>query len=378
MNFTKLKISLGFLFLFLFIAPTFLFAQSTQPKEELFKAQVIKILATGEQYVDEQHKNPYQTVQVTILDGSEKGKTLTIKHGEQSTIRENQKVAVGEKVVILKLPTPKGDQYQIVDKYRLDALLPIVGIFFLLVLLLSRLKGLGSIVGLGVSLLVIIQFIVPQILAGHDPLVISILGSLCIMSVTIYLAHGFSRKTHIALVSTALSLILTGSLAYLFVDIVSLSGLGSDDAFSLQYGQTGNINLKGLLLGGIIIGALGVLDDITTSLSAVIEELKKANPSYTFSQLTKSGFRVGSEHISSLVNTLVLAYAGASLPLFLFMILNPLHQPLWAILNSEIIVEEIVRTLAGSIGLIMAVPITTLLSSWIVTRSVTKHEKNKK
>ena len=154
--------------------------------------------------------------------------------------------------------------------------------------------------------------------------------------------------------------------------MVHLSGLGTDDAFSLQFGQTGNINFKGLLLGGIIIGTLGVLDDITTSLSATIEEIKKANPKYTFWELVKSGLRVGSEHISSLVNTLVLAYAGVSLPLFLFLILNPMQHPLWTILNSEIIVEEIVRTLAGSIGLILAVPITTLLAAWLNT---TKSQK---
>ncbi|HEX8932287.1 MAG TPA: YibE/F family protein, partial [Patescibacteria group bacterium] len=109
-------------------------------------------------------------------------------------------------------------------------------------------------------------------------------------------------------------------------------------------------------------------DDITTSLSATIEEIKIANPAYTFSQLVKSGFRVGSEHISSLVNTLVLAYAGTSLPLFLFIILNPTNQPVWAILNSELIIEEMVRALAGSIGLILAVPITTVFAAWIITR----------
>jgi uncharacterized membrane protein len=231
----------------------------------------------------------------------------------------------------------------------------------------------GSIVGLAVSLSVIMFFIVPQILAGQDPLFISIVGSLFIMTVTIYLAHGFSRKTHIALASTFLSLSLTGFLAYFFVDISHLTGLGNDDASSLRFGQTENINFQGLLLGGIIIGALGVLDDITTSLSAVIEELKIANPSYTFRRLVKSGFRIGSEHISSLVNTLVLAYAGAGLPLFLFLILNPLGHPLWVILNSEIIVEEIIRTLAGSIGLVLAVPITTLMASWFVTRQ--QHRK---
>ena len=361
-----------------FVYPPLATAQTFQePKETFYKAEVTKIVSEGETFIEDDKKLPYQNVQVKILDGDKKGQELTIEYGKVSTIREDQKVLVGEKIVLLQLPTPSGIQYQIIDRYRLDALFPILIFFFILILILSRLKGLGALVGLVVSIAVIMLFIVPQILKGSDPLLISIVGALIIMTTTIYLAHGFSRKTHIALLATFISLVLTGVLAYLFVEIVHLTGLGNDDANSLRFGVTEHINFRGLLLGGIIIGALGVLDDVTTSLAAVIEELKKANPSYTFSHLVKSGLRVGSEHISSLVNTLVLAYAGAGLPLFLFLILNPLNHPLWVILNSEIIVEEIVRTLAGSFGLIFAVPITTILAAWIVSRAQVHHEKKK-
>jgi len=363
--FNKVKIFLFGFLLFLFI-PAVSFAQTPPPKDELFRAEVTWMVSEGVTVV-EGKTLPYQVVKVKILEGKESGKEITVEHGKLSNIREDQKVKVGDKVVLLKLFTPNGIKYQIVDKYRLDRIFPIIIFFFVLVLILSRLKGLGSIIGLAVSIAVIMMFIVPQILAGQDPLLVSIIGSLFIMVTTIYLAHGFSKKTHIAVASTFISLILTGFLAYIFVNITRLSGLGNEDALSLQFGQTGTINFKGLLLGGIIIGALGVLDDITTGLSATVEELKKANPKFEFIQLVKSGLRVGSEHISSLVNTLVLAYAGAGLPLFLFLILNPLQHPLWAILNSEIIVEEIVRALAGSIGLIMAVPITTILAAWIAT-----------
>jgi uncharacterized membrane protein len=359
------KLFAFFIFIF-FLFPPLSFAQAPQPKEELFKAEVTKIISEGETFIEDGKMLPYQTVSIKLLDGPEKGKEVRVEHGKVSTIRPDQKVTTGEKIVALKMTTQQGVQYQIVDRYRLDRMIPIIFFFFIVILILSRLKGLGSIVGLLISIAVIMLFIVPQILAGRDPLFISIVGSLIIMTTTLYLAHGFSRKTHIALAATFVSLLLTGFLAYVFVDFVHLTGLGKDDANSLSFGSTEHINFKGLLLGGIIIGALGVLDDITTSLSAVIEELKIANPTYTFGQLVRSGLRVGSEHISSLVNTLVLAYAGAGLPLFLFLILNPLGHPLWVILNSEIIAEEIVRTLAGSIGLVLAVPITTFLASWIV------------
>ncbi|HEX8932341.1 MAG TPA: hypothetical protein VF810_04250, partial [Patescibacteria group bacterium] len=132
--------------LFFVLFPTRVFAQ-TPPPTQLYTAKIIQIISEGEQYIDDQHKNPYQTVVIKFLDGDKKGQVMTIDHGKATTIRDSQKVAVGEKVVVLKVPTPKGDQYQIVDKYRLDSLWPLIIFFFVLVLILSRLKGLGSIIG---------------------------------------------------------------------------------------------------------------------------------------------------------------------------------------------------------------------------------------
>lgn len=343
-------------------SPTPQFAQE-KPSQEILKGKVLRVEKEG---IKETAggKNLYQTVRIKLeKDDLE----IVVNHGDKVNIREDQKVKAGDKVVISKLTTPQGTEYLITDKYRLDNLGYIVLAFFALVIVLSRLKGLGSIIGLLLSLFVILKFIVPQILAGHNPLLVSILGSLFIMLTTIYLAHGISKKTNIALAATSASLILAGVLSYFFVSIAGLSGLGSEDAYSLQFAQTG-VNLKGLLLGGIIIGTLGVLDDVTTSLAAAISEISKANPRLKYIDLATIGMRVGSEHISSLVNTLVLAYAGASLPIFLFIIINPTGQPLWAILNSEILVEEIVRTLSGSIGLVLAVPITTVIAAFAYGR----------
>lgn len=180
---------------------------------------------------------------------------------------------------------------------------------------------------------------------------------------TMYLAHGFSRKTTLSILSTFISLCITGILAVVSVQLAHLTGLGTEDANALKFGPTGSINPKGLLLGGIIIGTLGVLDDVTTGLTASIYELTKVDKKLPFRSLFRSGLEVGKEHIVSLVNTLVLAYAGAALPVFLILVLNPNHVPLWVILNSELIMEEVVRTIAGSIGLVSAVPITAFLAS---------------
>lgn len=333
------------------------------PVEIYMTAKVVNILAQGEKNIDGQN-HPYQKVQLQILDGTDAGKKITVNYGDIVTLREDQKVAQGETIVLMKSITPQKSMYEIVDAYRLNRLYPIAILFLVAVLLVTRIKGLGSLIGLGISLAVIVSFIVPQILAGQDPLLASVVGAMFIMVATMYLAHGFSQKTNIALIATSIALVLTGVLSYVAVQLTFLSGLGSEDAQSLMFGQTGGINFQGLLLGGIIIGSLGVLEDITTGLAASIQELTRANNRLKFGDLVGSGLRIGSEHIAALVNTLVLAYAGVGLPIFLFIVINPNHQPLWYILNSEILMEEIVRTLAGGIGLILAVPLTALFAAW--------------
>lgn len=360
---------------FLFLFPGNVLAQSsfTAPKEEIVKAKVVEIIDEGTRDInlgDRIQKNIFQNIKIVFLDGSEKGKEQIINHGgEQLTITESQKVSEGETIVILRTYLGAGDiQYQIIDRYRINELLVIGIFFFVLVIALSQWKGVGSFLGMMVSLGVIVYYIVPQIIKGNDPLFVSIVGSLVILVVSIYLAHGFSKQTTIAVISTFITLVLAGILSFIFVNITRLNGFGSDEASTLQFGQLSGINFKGLLLGGMIIGFLGVLDDITTGISATVFELKKHNPKISLTNLVKSSLNVGREHISSLVNTLVLAYAGASLPVFLYIVLNPGNYPLWFIINSEMIAEEIVRTLSGSIGLLFAVPITTFLAAFVVTR----------
>lgn len=351
------------------LSPAQSFAQNSAPQTQsnYYKGQVTWIVSEGEKKVLDKEV-PYQTVKVKLLDGPQKDQEVTVAQGTETTMTKDQRVNVGDTVIVMQLVTDNKSNYFITDRYRLPSLIILTILFFILVVGLSRLKGLGSIAGLIVSILVISQFIVPAILAGQDPLLVSAVGAAGIICITIYLAHGFSFKTTLALVSTLITLVVVCILSVVFVNITHLTGLGSDDAALLQFGPTGSINVKGLLLGGIIIGAIGVLDDVTTGLTAALYEIKQLHPTATFGRYLKSGMNIGNEHISSLVNTLVLAYAGASLPLFLFFIINPSHQPLWMILNNELIAEEIVRTLAGSFGLVLAVPITILITAYYLAR----------
>jgi uncharacterized membrane protein len=328
-----------------------------------------KTISTG------QMQSPSQKVSVQILEGTDKGKNITIDYGSSFAITPAQKVQVGTTVILSRTVVQGKTMYQIVDKYRLTPLLLILVFFFLFVIALSGKKGVGAVLGLFVSLAVLVLFIVPQILGGNDPLFISIIGSIGIMITTIYLAHGISQQTTVAVGSTAISLVITGVIGWFFISVIHLAGLGSEDIFTLQQSFGNAINYQGLLLGGIIIGALGALDDVTTTQAATIYTLAKADPKASMQTLISHGFTIGKEHIASLVNTLVLAYAGASIGIFFFLVISQQNhiQPLWVILNSETLVEEIVRTIAGSIGLILAVPLTTVIAAFFAKYDLKIH-----
>jgi len=234
-------------------------------------------------------------------------------------------------------------------------------------IIFGRKHGLSALLGLGVSLAILAYFIVPQIIQGRDPLLVSLVGSYSIAFLSIVVAHGIKKRTLVALVSTFITLGAAAGFAILFVSAARLFGTGTEEAVLLQLGPLEDINIQGLLLGGILIGTLGVLDDITTAQAAAIDELKKANPSLDFRALYRHGIDIGREHIAALINTLVLAYAAVSLPMFLLFSLYR-TQPIWVVLSSDRVAEEIIRTLVGSSALILAVPITTVLAAWFFSR----------
>lgn len=323
----------------------------TAPKDEFFLGRVIKILETG--------RSDDTGLQYQDLLIKSQGKEIKIRNGGDFVLTEQMKLAPGDKVVLVKT----GDRYLIADKYRLPSMLVILILFFGLVILFSGRKGAASIAGLGISVLILVKFVAPKIIAGSDPLLVGILGSGTIALLSIYTAHGLNRRTSIALLSTLITLSIAAVLSIIFVKLTHLFGTGSEEALYLQTGGLEDLNLQGLLLAGIIIGTLGVLDDITTTQTAAIEEISKANTGFSFSELWKRGVSVGKEHISSLVNTLVLAYAGASLPLFLLFTFNR-TEPLWVIFNNEMIAEEFIRTLVGSAALVLAVPISTFFAAY--------------
>ena len=270
-------------------------------------------------------------------------------------------VEPGDRVLLVKVAGPDGDTYLILDRVRQTTLLWLGLAFVLIVLVIGRLVGATSLLGLAASLVVLLRFIVPGILSGHNPVLISVTGALVIMAATLFLAHGVNRKTAVALAGTVASLLLTALLATVALSAAQITGVASEDAATLQVLSAGNISASGLLLGGIVIGALGVLDDVTVAQASAVSELRRANPLLGPIELYRRAMNVGRDHIAATVNTLVLAYAGASLPLIMLLAIQ--GDPISIQLNREFIAIEVVRTLVGSIGLVAAVPFTTFIAA---------------
>ncbi len=338
---------------------------SVDLSDSYYRAKVTAITEEGEKEVEPGLWQMYQIIELEIINGDEKGKKILIDHGGSFAITEGQKVRTGEYLVIAKTPDLPGSRsvYYVIDKYRINGLALVIAIFFATAIYFGRKRGVSAIIGLFFTVLAIFYYIIPQILQGGNPLLICIAGAIPILLVSLYISHGFSRRTSIAVISGFIVLGLAVVIDLVFVYVTKLAGNGTEEAFYLQFGAV-NLNLRGVLLGGIIIGVLGVLDDITTAQSAAIEEISKADQSLSFSELYFRGMSIGREHIASLINTLVLAYVGVSFP-FLLLYASQKTQALWMTFNSSFVAEEIVRTLVGSTALVLAVPITTVIAAWV-------------
>jgi uncharacterized membrane protein len=235
-----------------------------------------------------------------------------------------------------------------------------------IVVVVARWRGLAALAGLAVAWLVLVRFVLPDVLDGRSPVAVALVASAAIMIPVLYLAHGLNARTTTALLGTLASLALTGVLAAVFVAATHLTGTASDEATYIA-SLAGNVNWSGLMLAGVVIGSLGVLNDVTVTQASATWELHAANPDRPMAKLYRSSMRIGRDHIASSVYTLVLAYAGASLPLLILFALA--GQPVHSVLTGETVAEELVRTLVGSIGLVASVPITTWLAALIVTRA---------
>ncbi|MEU8887410.1 YibE/F family protein [Streptomyces sp. NPDC048442] len=298
---------------------------------------------------------------VEVVSGADKGRTFVeiVQPGASRQLKQGQGV-----VVAYAPDAPRELQYSVIDVNRKLPLTLLAGIFALAVVVVGRLKGVMALVALVASFAILTLFILPAILQGSNPLVVAVVGASAIMLIALYACHGLTARTSVAVLGTLISLLLIGLLGSLFIGWAFLSG-NIDDNTGLIHSLYPSIDMSGLLLAGVIIGSLGVLDDVTVTQTSAVWELHQADPTMGPRALYRAAIRIGRDHIASVVNTLVLAYAGAALPLLL--LFSIAQSSVGTVANSELVAEEIVRTLVGSIGLVASVPVTTALAALVVS-----------
>ncbi len=336
-------------------------------ESEILRGRVVEVLEEG--MVDQGgFSQPYQRLSLRITEGAFDGQLVEVEQGLLGLTNQSRLFQASDRVLVEHTRGVDGqDLFLITDYVRTGPLLWLLFLFVVATVLVSGWQGVRSLAGMAISLVVIVGFIVPQILAGREPVTIAILGSVVMMGISLYLVYGWKAKTHVAVAGLFVSLVLTGLLAILFVGWTRLSGYGAEEAGFLQVAGV-QLNTRGLLLAGIIVGTLGALDDVAVGQSSTIFELSRANPSLSWQSLLWRGMTVGRDHIAAMVNTLLLAYLGAALPLVL--LLSVYTESLGITLNREIISEEIVRTLVGSLGLLAGVPLTSLIAALVARRKV--------
>ena len=319
---------------------------------------------------DEGRTTPCQVLLVRILTGPDAGSTTTIGMPGTDAAPE---ITAGDGIrVYPNDPTGRTtdqalamgvDAYAFADFERRRPLALLAVLFAGLAIVLARLKGLRALVGLGLSLLVVTQFMVPAILEGTSPMAVALVGALAVMLLTVVLAHGVGVTTMAAILGSTVSLAAIAVLALVFVEAAKITGFASEEATLLGSSPGSQLSLQGLVLAGMVVGALGVLDDVTVSQASTVLALQRADPAQGFRRLFGEGLSVGRDHLSATVNTLVLAYVGAALPLLL--IFETQNTGFGEVVNGEVVAGEVVAMLVGSIGLMLAVPLTTGVAAWL-------------
>ncbi len=302
-----------------------------------------------------------RTATFRIAEGTDEGEFFTQELVVSGT---TPNLEAGDPVMIAVDPLAEPEfKYRYFDRARGSPLLWLSLLFAAAVVALGRWRGISALVGLAASFFVLVQFILPSILDGRSALPVAIVGAAAIAFLALYTAHGFGTMTTVALLGTLASLALVAILANVFTGLTELTGLASEESIVVQIGAA-NVDLAGIVLGGMVIGALGAIDDMTVTQASAVWELHSIDPGMSKASLVRSALAIGRDHVASTVNTLALAYAGASMPVLLLLVLS--GQSLTTVASGEVIATEIVRTLVGSIGLVAAVPMTTALAAWAV------------
>jgi uncharacterized membrane protein len=334
--------------------------------QETYRGKVLSILDQQLREVPgTETETLVQTILVKVLDGEKAGQTITIEN-EYLKLEPGDTFYFNHNVYI-----DGTESYFVTNIDRRNSLLLFFVLFICTVIVFGGWQGLRSLIALGGSFLAIFYVLLPGLVAGYNPLALSVTVASVVLFSAIFFTHGFNRESVVAYGGTMLAVFITGILAIVAVYEAKLTGFVTDESVFLNFATNGSLDFTGLLLGAVIIGVLGVLDDIAVTQAAVVTELFTSNKSLPARVVYKKAIRVGREHVGALVNTLVLAYVGAALPLLMYVHLSPLS--FFSLINSELFATEIIRAIVGSIGLILTVPIVTGLAVYFLRDYTPRH-----
>jgi len=365
----KIIFSIAFLTILPFCLPADLYGQELhQDLQGFWRAEVLRIVSEKDTTIPgTQTPVLIQEVEARILEGERESETIILEN-------DFQPLKPGDKFFVNYLVTIDGQEiFSVKDIDRRGVLFFFTILFGLTILIFGGWQGFRALIGLFGTFLVIIYVLLPLLLKGYPPVLTSTLIATAVLFLAIYFTHGFNRESSVAFIGTVIAVCLTSVLAFIAVKTSKLTGFASDEAVFLNFATFGELNLSGLVLGGIIVGVLGVLDDIAITQSAVVSELYRSAPHLSKREVYKKALRVGREHAGALVNTLALAYAGAALPLLL--LFSASQVSFLMVINQEALATEILRTIVGSIGLILTIPITTLLAVFALEKYKGKEPK---
>jgi uncharacterized membrane protein len=365
-----MKTVLGLMvFGFLLLSPIAGAQELVRDTQTTLKAKVVSVQnSESKQVLGTEVTNVVQTLRVIILEGAKEGEEITVEN-------DFLELEAGDVFYLLHTVDGVGGQeyYSVSEPYRAPVLYFFVGLFVALVIIFGGIQGIRGLASLAGSFILIVYLLLPGILGGLSPILVSLGVASLIIVVGSYITHGFNRTTTSAVFGMILTVIVTGILAYIAVHSAKLSGFADDEAIYLNLDTQGAIDFVGLLMGGILIGLLGVLYDVAIGQAISVEELHRAGPHLSKRFIYSRAVRIGKEHIGALVNTLAIAYVGAALPLLLLFYSS--SAPVSHIMNREIFATEILRTMIGSIGLVIAVPITTLIAVMMLMRETSETDE---
>ena len=334
---------------------------------ETVRAEVIAIQEEGVTEVAG-NEQTYQVLEVQILEGEFAQSRTILEIGKSQVLPADYRFKTGDKLLISAGTNPIDGQLQayFVDYVRENAIILLFFIFCAVTILIGGKTGFRSLIGSIIGLGIIILFVIPQLIQGKNPLMVSIIGSAIFLTVSLYVVFGWRAMTHTAVVGMFISLFLTGGFSIIATRMTRLTGFGNEDMMFLVQQSERYLDTRDILLASIIIGSLGVLDDLVVGQSSSVFQLHSANPDFSFIELFRRAMTIGRDHVAAAVNTLILAYAGGSLPMLLLFSITNVN--LRMAVNVSFIAEEIVRALAGTTGLFLSVPITTIIACLWVKR----------